>query len=384
MNQEIHTFPLFQLAQFSQLVSDLGVNPAGYVDSYNPYSGHWEQQPISTVRAVESEQRLLYRIRRNFVEGLTEAECPGIRDELNLQVRPPASSTSTPTVTGKRPAPDRNADNQTTKYFRTDHAGNSAPGQSYVTPLNVQHYTSTPGPSHNYPTPPTYPLTLSTKSSSPTSSYSYGSPAKEPSTPTTSSSSLVNNGFPHHPHPPLKRWPNDYSVSEISAGFKDMDGMITQQPTTTQRAAFEKVFGCRYVKSTVCRHRGVWRRADESTKSCYELMGHDEHAMWGEFVKQVEGRRKSDGQTSTAAAAASSRHHSMMEIQFAPIMQMMPGHHLSNVGSPAVVGQSPGDGSASDYQTAGGAEDVSVGPQLPDIDEPVMGSLGPPPPGHMH
>jgi hypothetical protein len=162
-----------------------------------------------------------------------------------------------------------------------------------------------------------------------------------------------------------------------------MDSMITQQPTTTQRAAFEKVFGCRYVKSTVCRHRGVWRRADDPTKTYFETMGNDEHAMWGEFVKQVEGRRKSGSQTPTAGTAGGSRHHNMMEIQFAPIMQMIPGHHLSNVSSPAVVGQSPVDGSSSDYQTAGGGDDGSVPPQLSDIEEPVMGSLGPPPP-HMH
>src|SRR5258707_8337341 len=69
--------------------------------------------------------------------------------------------------------------------------------------------------------------------------------------------------IPHHPHPPLKRWPNDYSVQEVSVGFDQMDALANAQPSLTQRVAFERVFGCRYVKSTVCRHRAVWRRADE-------------------------------------------------------------------------------------------------------------------------
>lgn len=61
----------------------------------------------------------------------------------------------------------------------------------------------------------------------------------------------------------------------------------------THKAAFERVFGSRYVKSTVCRHRGVWKKAHPSLKVQYEAMGHDERAYWGEFVRHVEGRPSS-------------------------------------------------------------------------------------------
>jgi len=47
------------------------------------------------------------------------------------------------------------------------------------------------------------------------------------------------------------------------------------------------------VKSTVCRHRGVWKKAHMSLKAQYEAMGHDERAYWGEFVRHVEGRPSS-------------------------------------------------------------------------------------------
>jgi len=69
-----------------------------------------------------------------------------------------------------------------------------------------------------------------------------------------------------------------------------MDGLIAQTPTVVQRTAFERVFGCRYVKSTVCRHRGVWRKADAELRETFEAMGADERAVWGEFVRRVEGR----------------------------------------------------------------------------------------------
>ncbi|KAF9233356.1 hypothetical protein BU15DRAFT_8401, partial [Melanogaster broomeanus] len=61
-------------------------------------------------------------------------------------------------------------------------------------------------------------------------------------------------------------------------------------PTVTQKMAFERVFGCRYVKSTVCRHRGVYRKADAGLRGSFEGMGNDEKAVWGEFVRRVEGR----------------------------------------------------------------------------------------------
>ncbi|KAJ8517384.1 hypothetical protein ONZ45_g5415 [Pleurotus djamor] len=100
--------------------------------------------------------------------------------------------------------------------------------------------------------------------------------------------------IPYHPHPPLKRWPNDYTVSELSAGFQAMEALVHQTPNggaaMTQRMAFERVFGSRYVKSTVCRHRGVWRKAPQSLREEFEAMGEDERACWGEFVRRVEGR----------------------------------------------------------------------------------------------
>jgi hypothetical protein len=300
----------------------------------------------------------------------------------------PATS-STPL---KRPAPDSTDEsNQINKYYRMDYAGNAGSSQNYATNSTLQQY-SPSGPTQPYPTPPSYPAVLTTKHSPPSNAFAYVGTGKDPITPSSPTQSPNAVSFPYHPHPPLKRWPNDYTVSEVSAGFKQMDAMIAQQPTLTQRTAFEKVFGCRYVKSTVCRHRGVWRRADEATKSLFESMGTDERAVWGDFVKQVEGRRKPDGQTTTAAAAASARHaqrHRMMhEIQFAPGMQMIPGRHLSRVGSPTGgISQSPVDGTSTEYQTNRGDEGRgggSVGSEAIDLDEPVMGSLGPPPTSRIH
>ena len=40
----------------------------------------------------------------------------------------------------------------------------------------------------------------------------------------------------------------------------------------------------------MCRHRGVWRRAEASVRNAFISMGRAETAVWGEFVRRVEGR----------------------------------------------------------------------------------------------
>lgn len=72
-----------------------------------------------------------------------------------------------------------------------------------------------------------------------------------------------------------------------------MDLLISQSPagaSMTQKTAFERVFGSRYVKSTVCRHRAVWRKAPRALREHFEAMGTDDRACWGEFVRRVENR----------------------------------------------------------------------------------------------
>jgi hypothetical protein len=116
-----------------------------------------------------------------------------------------------------------------------------------------------------------------------------------------------------------------------------MDGLVAQTPTVVQRVAFERVFGCRYVKSTVCRHRGVWRKADAELRAAFEEMGSDERAVWGEFVRRVEGRPPGKGQV------------------------VMPVQGQVIVTRPSPVGE-PRPGQAGQEKDA------------------VIGSLGPPPP----
>ena len=331
----------------------------------------------------------MYRVRKSFLEGLSDDECPGLKEEITLQPRPLHQTVSyspalAPTTAVKRSAPDSVDESvHSAKYYRVDRVTFSpatVPGNGYIVPsADAQQYPSPSSTSNQaYPSPPSFPSPLVSKRVTTDQIFTY---AKEPLQSGSSSGSASSVSFPHHPHPPLKRWPNDYTVSEVSDGFKQMDSLITQQPTLTQKCAFEKVFGCRYVKSTVCRHRSVWRRADDGVKAAFESMGTDERAVWGSFVKQVEGRRKPDGTTvvETEESESSQRHAMMHDMRYATSLQMMTTRNMDVGGGMGQTNVRSPDYQVNDVSITGGVElgDIS------DVDEPVMGSLGPPPASHI-
>ncbi|KAI0310361.1 hypothetical protein OF83DRAFT_1155327 [Amylostereum chailletii] len=390
-------FPFMQLSQFSSLVSSLSLDDSSFVDTYNPVTGEWEQHGIDTIRRVESEQRVLYRLRKNLFEWLEEDDCLGLQDELAAQPQPEPQPRHNRL---KRPAPEMvNDTSPPSKYFISDNpmysdSPHHSPAQSYPVPSypgssmstktnghgqqpvaianSPPHTSHVAGPSSNplkqsynmYPNP-MYSVPVHSPPSTPASSSASAPPSSTaqtsvmhsaPSTPTPQPSS-VSAPIPYHPHPPLKRWPNDYTVSEIADGFKQMDDLVGQMPTMTQRTAFERVFGCRYVKSTVCRHRGVWRRADDGVRNVFIAMGRDERAMWGEFVRRVEGRTS--------------------------------GLHGGGVGSIGigadVNGGSVGVMQVQVPQMSGLSIPVQVHGEIDDTgQDAVMGSLGPPPQNDPH
>lgn len=321
------TFPYFQLSQCSDLINDLGLSPSSYLDTWIPSSCHWEQQSLSVVRIVDSQQRLLYKIRPRLTEPLLDSECLSLPEELHLQGginiqtgrRLSAGGSSTASSPSKSSRPLSNGDANGVQIKRpqqpTGSTSEMIPDSPKIQLVNG-YYMAHPSPSTIVSTPEEGPPALPTtndrtsngnddnmfifqnmfypqthQQDSPTETNTASSPIGLPHyllSPPASASPI-----PYHPHPPLKRWPNDYTVSEISTGFHAMDLLIAHTASSggmTQRQAFERVFGCRYVKSTVCRHRAVWRKANDGIKEQFEALGADERACWGEFVRRVEGR----------------------------------------------------------------------------------------------
>ncbi|KAG6916723.1 hypothetical protein DXG01_005603 [Tephrocybe rancida] len=331
------TFPYFQLLQLDMLVTDLALTPNSFIDTFDPQSGTWEQHTMNTVRIVGTQQRLLYKVRRSLLDGLSEHECPGLPDEVGSQTasqyhapKHEQSHTITVPAPRKRPPPEEPSSEPVQKvhipnHYYSTHTASPAglpqtqmpppipetPGVVYVngsyptyapqmfypnpTPAAAAPATSSPAPIHaTPPIPAPAPVAAPSPPPDPTLSPHLSANQVEPLLPSTSAPMAP---IPYHTHPPLKRWPNDYTVSELTNGFHAMEVLVrdgggrgTGTGAMTQRAAFERVFGSRYVKSTVCRHRGVWRKAAGPLREQFERMGTDERACWGEFVRRVEGR----------------------------------------------------------------------------------------------
>lgn len=295
-----------------------------------PGTSQWEQHIITSVRLIDTQQRLIYKVRRSLMESLSEDECPTLREELQLQLHRNsigrgsgepspsinAQGLASPTAQAnddvklgdivhaqtknalKRAAPDHdgahNAKVHVSRDFYMAHSGTGT--MSGTSTLVSSPGSGNPSPSAAATSPQQDNVYMYQQNP-----VFYGGPG---STDTSSLPPYLLQPaasaapIPYHPHPPLKRWPNDYTVSELSQGFHAMDLLISQSPTgasMTQRTAFERVFGSRYVKSTVCRHRAVWRKAPHGLREQFEEMGTDDRACWGEFVRRVEGRSPAKG-----------------------------------------------------------------------------------------
>ncbi|KAI6035881.1 hypothetical protein EDC04DRAFT_3064581 [Pisolithus marmoratus] len=305
LKHEIPTFPLFQISHFPSLISDLELTPASCLDTYNVTSRHWEQHMITTVRTVESEQRLLYKLRKSLLSGLADDECKGLSEELALQPRRNQDQVASPVLSSMSHKRTLSGDAEVSSPKRFFVPENYSPHSMYIPSIGYMVPHTIPYATSPASTPITGPPQVrqgdGAESIPPTEPPFHGAvglqspvipqtPLYNPNTPSMFVTPITRTSSSHQPHPPMKRWPNDYTVSEIADGFRTMDTITTQTPTITQRVAFERVFSCRYVKSTVCRHRAVYRKADSAIREAFERMGSDEQAAWGEFVKKVEGK----------------------------------------------------------------------------------------------
>jgi hypothetical protein len=325
---EVPNFPWFSLSQFEQVISSLEVTSTSHLESYNPRSRHWEQHSVDTASEVEKDQRVLYRVRKSLLEGFRDEECVGLKDEVELQTKCRRSSpgSSFPSLhessssSRKRPAkevPTGPPHPQAKKVISYGEPGppqqigpfgypagqaypheppnQALPQFSFTEPYHAIYASPTGGAAapapglgaSAYPRPRqdtsvsergyNYTFQAFSHSQPPVSLYSPMAP------PQTAGAPIPN------PDSRPKKWPTDFSVAEIARGFREMDALrLSGRPSITQKKAFEDVFGCRHVKSTVSRHRNIWKRAPLVLK---EEMGNSERTLWGEFVRIVEGKQ---------------------------------------------------------------------------------------------
>ncbi|KAI0640538.1 hypothetical protein C8Q79DRAFT_443229 [Trametes meyenii] len=421
--QEITTFPFFSFDLLTEVVEKLSLSKTTYLDAYDPRTRVWEQQQVSVVRRIESEQRLLYRVRRGLFDGLRDDECPGLQDELALQEE-------SQKATRKRAA-DQSLSPPVSKHHRsfsaqsyasTTYSAGNAPSEGSAgspasahegTPRNAGYSTLAsafelservyPAPLPNIPvrtfgSPPGSP-DQPTTAVDPTTPGMYSPEVTEHAslqdTPPTTDD-LADPAIPEQsillerppgsapaptfaspaivpPPPPAaltmanepapRRWPNDFFVYEIAAGLREMERVAKAEPALKQDEVFRRVFGAPYVKSTFCRHRALWRLAAPQMRTAFEERGRDEGAGWGEFARRVEGKGE---RARVAKARARAARAGVEEAVMGVPLQMLRGAGQS-------LGAAVGVGVVSPPMLG-----VMRLPGPMGGEEPVMGSLRPP------
>ena len=76
----------------------------------------------------------------------------------------------------------------------------------------------------------------------------------------------------------MKTWPTDFSVAEVSNGFRDTEALAAQQNYTV-KMAFEEVFKVPYVNSTYHGHLQLWKCATQDSHNAAA------HGSWSDFMK---------------------------------------------------------------------------------------------------
>ncbi|KAL5530823.1 hypothetical protein ACEPAF_7081 [Sanghuangporus sanghuang] len=276
---EVTTFPLFQLQDFPELIGELGLQPSSYIDAYNTETGQWEQHKISTVRSVEQDQRLLYRLRPSLLDSLTD--CPFLEQELSLQAAPKSNLTKRHPIAPLTSSPPgkqvRVLSNPTPVRAPTTTSPQNTTLQNWDSPM------SGVSPKQG---PAAWSYTGPAATSRPGVRHSPSTIIPAATSSVDHSNSVTNN------YGSIKRWPTDYTVHEIVEGFDTMAEIMKSDPSTRQRNAFERVFPpCRYVKSTVGRAKLYWKRASEEIRSHFLALPRDDpRGKWTHFVHLMDGR----------------------------------------------------------------------------------------------
>lgn len=240
----VNTFPQFRLGSSTDLIQDLELTATSRIDLWQ---GEWITISIETVITIEKAQRVLLRLRPNLLKPLQD--CPGIEGEIALQL-------------SRRPV------------------GNKRASNSFVSPVKkvarrTEGITST---RHIAQSPPTSPLM---------------SPAPFPLLAPTSkpAPSLPPSARPSKPLPrrrEARKWPHDFYVSEIEAGFGALNKRLKKKEL--EKEAFPKVFGgSKYVKMTVWKYKAFWKNADRKDREKFIALGHCKEGLFSRFIDTERG-----------------------------------------------------------------------------------------------
>jgi hypothetical protein len=281
-------------------MSMLNLPTTSSVELYDQSTGEWMQQMLETVRFVESEQKLLYKVRKGLSKGLDDTECLGLQNEIAWVKGQGVSAAPEDVISGSASSIGSDSDDIYQYLSLPDDSPRGTPSLAQstcalnrppVTPASedvpMSSYSTTLTlTGHGYEEAgcvrdcPGHMLKLTGNNKTYTTDASDRG-TKEGEAPPDFFACLPHPP-PVRPHPPLRRWPFDFTVSEVAHGFRRMRQYKSLFDHNIRREAFQHVFGCRFVPHEFRRHYKTWATAKKGVKKRFE---DDKTAMWGEFEK---------------------------------------------------------------------------------------------------
>ena len=275
-----------------------------------------------SVRFVENEQRLLYKVRKGLLETLDDSECLGLQNEIEWVDQAGQGFIVTPDAMGNL--------GSNTGSSTVDKSGLASEGYPQSSD-DIYQYLWLPDDTEQGMSLPMQPTcVLDPDSVISAQNAILGDPSV--STPGADASSQAghvhrevncHNGADRElnlsrnteykcdgrknaeestvPERPLclphssklrsratpRRWPADFTVLEVTRGFSRMRQYESLFRHNIRPEAFRHVFGCRFASRDFKHHRRIWEKAEPSTRAYF---AENESAMWKEFEQAVENQ----------------------------------------------------------------------------------------------
>lgn len=252
----IDTYPRLKLQSVPLLVEQLKLNDRSLFDYWN--NQRWETITPTSILPVEKGRPVVFRHRPSLVNELPLSACPGISDFLQPQSRLKRTAENTlisPLKKSQRESTQKSVHSQS--LFKAAHS------EEFVSFVDT-------------------PISEPTMSNSPSTLATDGNQQ--------SSSSLVANCQ-------AKLIPETYqaekslhkqSVFSWDQGWKEINQLLDGNAEVTEATAFPRVFGLKYVKSTVCNYKKLWARAPASIKAEFIGYGNTAKGTWRKFALAVK------------------------------------------------------------------------------------------------
>ncbi len=249
----VATYPTLQLRNVPVFLNELGLTNTSFIDFW---AGEWNIINVDTPLHVEKERDILLRLRPNLLSPIDDSDCPQLNQYLRGQLCRP----------------------------KTKRLGDA----SLISPAKKRKVSTV------YEAPIDSDSDVEIISSSGQGTSCTGSAVLHPTKHTRQKSSLGPSGLE-------RKWPTDFTVSEIKNGLDE----ALRMPGTLKNT-FPKIFGVQYVKPTVTRNKRILdecatEKGLRGLRDKFIAYGDSSQGLWPYFLRTIKTASGDEGLSASSS-----------------------------------------------------------------------------------